>query len=46
MDMGTDMWKIEKKKQAAEVVPQTGAGSRGGSNFMPGIKVSPDQHPG
>lgn len=46
MDMGTDMWKIEKEKQAAEVAPQMGAGSRGDSNFVQGIRMSPDQHPG
>lgn len=36
----------EEEKQAAEVIAQTGASPRGGSNFTQGIRVSPDQHLG
>ena len=45
LDAGTDVGKIEKEKQA-EVIPQVGAGPRGGSDFVQGVRMSPDQRPG
>lgn len=36
----------DEEEQAAEVISQMGAAPRGGSGFMQGIRVSPDQQPG
>lgn len=34
MDTGTGMWRMEKEKQAAEVIPRWVAGPTGGRDLM------------